>query len=386
MEYDIEHYHEGMRTLENAYLSMCEYEFIESAHREARKCKRYRPDVMLFCDDLDSNLITIQNELKWKQYEIGPYKTFYVYEPKMRLVMAIQYRDRVVQWCIYKVLNPFYDRLFIADSYACRIGKGSHAAADRLQYWLKQVSRRERENRGVKYYYLKLDIAKYFYRVSHDILFEILKVRIHDPDMLWLLEKIINSETQKFGLPSGMSPEECDYDLWLDDVGIPIGNLTSQLFANIYLDQLDKFCKHTLRIHYYIRYMDDIIILSESKESLKHHLAEIRCYLHDALALDLNNKTAIRPIDAGIEFVGYRMWATHRKLKVETARKIIRKVSAMCEDLANGSLSEEEFTRKAASYNGVMMHCNSNGMRKKLNCKYARAKNLLKAKNGGVNR
>ncbi|MCD7891623.1 MAG: reverse transcriptase/maturase family protein [Ruminococcus sp.] len=280
--------------------------------------------------------------------------------------MALQYRDRVVQWDIYKQLYPFYDKSFIEDSYACRRDKGTHKAADRLQYWLRQVSRKPGE-----WYYLKLDISKYFYRVDHLVLLEILSRRIKDQRLMQLLETIINSEDTRFGLPAGISPEECPEDEWLYDVGMPIGNLTSQLFANIYLNELDQLCKHELHLHYYIRYMDDVIILAESAKELAELKEIIEAFLNDTLHLDLNKKTAIRPCRDGVEFVGYRIWATHRKLKKQTARRIIRAVKKMCENVSTGNMSKEEFMRRAASFNGMLQHCNSYGLRNKLNAIYA---------------
>jgi len=359
--YEIEKYVDGMSVLDNVYDKIYDYDWLYDSYLEARKGKRYKNEVMRFTDDLEGGLIGIQNDLIWESYEIGRYRPFRVYEPKTRIVMSIPFRDRIVQWSIYKLLMPFYDKTFIDDSFACRRGKGSHAAADRLQYWLHQVDRRRQ-----KYYYLKLDISKYFYRVDHDILFAILSNRIKDERLLALLKKLINCESQKFGLPVGMKPDECPYELWLDDVGMPIGNLTSQLFANIYLDQLDQFCKHKLKLHYYIRYMDDVIILSDNKEELHKAKCEIECFLNEVLSLSLNNKTAIRPISLGIDFVGYRLWATHRLLKKETARRILRRTASEVELIKTGKMEIEELDRKMSSYNGVMLYCNSNGLRRKL--------------------
>lgn len=355
----------GMATLDDVYDRICEYEELYQSHLEARKGKRYRDDVLVFTDKLEENLIELQNELIWQSYSVGAYRPFYVREPKLRLVMALQYRDRVVQWDIYKQLYPFYDKTFIEDSYACRRGKGAHKAADRLQYWLRQVSRKPSE-----WYYLKLDISKYFYRVDHLVLLDILSRRIKDQRLMQLLKRIINSEDTRFGLPAGIGPDECPEEQWLGDVGMPIGNLTSQLFANIYLNELDQLCKHELRLHYYIRYMDDVIILSDDKRELAKLKEVIEEFLKDFLHLDLNKKTAIRPIWNGIDFVGFRIWATHRKLKKQTARRMIRNVKRICENVAAGNMSKEEFERVAASYNGVLHHCNSYGLRNKLNAIY----------------
>lgn len=148
---------EGLRVIDDVFESIYDFDELCEAHRKARKGKRYRGDVMHFTSRLEENLIELSNELQWETYRVGKYRRFYVHEPKLRLVMALQYRDRIVQWAIYRKLNPFYDRLFIEDSYACRIGKGSHKAADRLQYWLRQA-----ERRPGKWYYLKLDISNTF--------------------------------------------------------------------------------------------------------------------------------------------------------------------------------------------------------------------------------
>lgn len=356
---------DGMTVLDGVYDAICDYEELYQSHLKARRGKRYREDVLRFSDNLEENLIELQNELIWQTYEVGRYRAFYVHEPKLRLVMALQYRDRVVQWAIYRKLYPFYDKTFIEDSYACRIDKGVHKAVDRLQYWLKQVNRKPG-----KWYYLKLDISKYFCRIDHLVLIDILRRRIKDERLMLLLEKIINSEDTRFGLPAGYSPEECTDDMWLTDVGMPIGNLTSQLFANIYLNELDQLCKHSLRLHYYIRYMDDVIILLDSKEELHRIKAEIEAFLRDFLHLDLNKKTAIRPCSLGLEFCGFKLWPTHRKLKKQTARRIIRHVKKMCQLMQGGEITRKQFDRAAASYRGVMKHCNSFGLRRKLNAIY----------------
>ena len=199
---------------------------------------------------------------------------------------------------------------------------------------------------------------------------EILGRRIKDLRLMQLLSEIINSEDTRFGLPAGLSPDECTEDMWLCDVGMPIGNLTSQLFANIYLNELDQLCKHELRLHYYIRYMDDVIILSDSKAELAEIKTVVEEFLKDFLHLDLNKKTAIRPVYTGVDFVGFTIWATHRKLKKQTARRMIRNVKRICEAVAAGNMSKEELERTAASYNGILEHCNSYGLRKKLNAIY----------------
>ncbi|WP_206458930.1 reverse transcriptase/maturase family protein [Anaerovorax sp. IOR16] len=349
------------KKLRNIFSEIIDFENLYIATNEAKKGKRYRRDVLEFNTNLEENLITIQNELIYKTYEVGRYREFFVYDPKKRLIMALPFKDRVVQWAIYRVLYPIYDKQFIYDSYGCRVGKGTHKAADRLQYWLRQVNRKPQ-----KYYYLKLDISKYFYRINHKILLDILKNKIEDEDLIWLLDTIINSEDVPFGLPAGMEPDQCSEEDRLFDVGIPIGNLTSQLFANIYLNELDQYVKHKLGIHYYVRYMDDIIILADDKKYLHEIKTDIEVFLKEVLDLDLNNKTAIRPISCGIEFVGFRVWATHRKLKKKTLKKIKRKFKMLQKAYSEGSKDFEEINQSVQSYLGIMQHFDSYNFKAKL--------------------
>ena len=351
----------NMRTLADIYKDLCNFDELYESYLMAIKHKRTRDDVMKFSYDLESNLLEIQNELINKSYNVGAYHSFYVTEPKLRLVMAQQFRDRIVNWAIYRQLYPFYDKLFIDDSYACRIGKGTLKAANRLQYWLRAADRKPN-----RWYYLKFDISKYFYRVDHAVLIKILARRIRDSDMLWLLDRIINSQTRKFGLPPGMSPENCTSEMWLSDVGMPIGNLTSQLFANVYLNELDQFVKHKLKAQKYLRYMDDGVILANSKMQLTEYLEQIQIFLSEKLRLCLNNKTRIAPCDGGIEFVGYKIWPTHRILKRQTARRLLKHAKSLLGMKTTGVIGDSYLSSYLASINGTLKHCDSMGLRTKI--------------------
>lgn len=351
-----------MKPTKNLYPEIYDFENLFRAWESAGAGKRFRDEVLMFENNLEANLIDIQNHLIYGTYECGRYRPFYIYEPKKRLIMALPFRDRVVQWAIYRQLFPIFDRQFIPDSYACRKGKGVHAAADRLQYWLRQTDRKP-----MRFYYLKLDISKYFYRVDHAVLLEILRRKIQDEPLLCLLEKIINCETTAFGLPVGLDPDACSPEDRLYNVGMPIGNLTSQMFANLYLNELDQFAKHTLKLHYYIRYMDDVIILHPDKAYLGEVKNEIEQFLNDVLHLQLNSKTAIRPCTMGIDFVGFRIWATHRKLKKKTVKKIKRSVKNLAKLRAEGEIAEKTLKQAIASYKGILSHCDSYGLRRELN-------------------
>ena len=308
-------------------------------------------------------MFTIQQGMMNGSYVLGPYRKLWVYVPKKRLVMALDYPDRIVQWSLYLYLNPLYDRLFIEDSYACRKGKGSHKAAKRLQYWMCQVQRKP----GPGWYCLKLDISKYFYRVNHEKLLAILERRVKDPAMMAFIRGVVNSRAEPFDLPRWRTPQDTPPEEWLYEVGMPIGNLTSQLFANIYLNELDQYCKHRLKIHYYIRYMDDVIILGQDKETLHRWKAAVETFLQEELALDLNSKTSIRPVRQGVEFVGVRIWPTHMKLRKSTVRRIKREVRKISALYAAGDMTRQDFYRRIASIRGLLKHTESASLRWRLN-------------------
>ncbi|WP_100523430.1 RNA-directed DNA polymerase [Mycobacteroides abscessus] len=347
-----------MKRFKHLFERIIDYENLYLAYKQAAKGKRFRNEVLAFTKNLEENLITIQNELIYKTYEVGRYREFHIFEPKKRLIMALPFRDRVVQWAIYRVIEPLINRQFIADSFACRKGKGVQSAADRLQYWVRKMSRSHD-----KPYCLKLDIAKYFYRIDHDILLSLLHHKLHDPDLMWLLEKIIRSEHTKFGVPLGDHDFEKDR---VEGMGMPIGNLTSQLFANLYLNELDQFVKHELHMHHYIRYMDDVVILHPDKKVLHTILEEIDLFLRFELKLQLNNKTSIRPIFQGIEFVGYRIWPTHRKLKKKTVKKMKSRLRFLRKAYQRGEVSLDDTRSTIASYLGYMKHANCYRLKKKV--------------------
>lgn len=357
----------GLQTIKNIFPLIYDFENLFNAYKKAIKCKRYRTDVMEYTDRLEENLIELQNEFIWKTYSVGQYNIFYVYEPKKRMIMSLQFKDRVAQHAIYSQINPYFEKQFINDSYACREGKGTHRAIKRLQNWLRKTDRKQE-----RFYYLKLDISKYFYRVDHEILMGILQRKIADKDLLHVLSVIINCEDTHFGLPLGADVGNVAYDELLGEVGSPIGNLTSQMFANLYLNELDQHCKHKLRLHYYIRYMDDIIILHHDKKYLEEVKRDIAGFLEEKLHLQLNNKTCIRPTSMGIEFVGFRVWSTHIKLRKKTAKKMKKRLKYLFTAYAAGEVDQETLDRSIASYRGILKHFNSYGLRQDLNALYKR--------------
>jgi RNA-directed DNA polymerase len=256
-------------------------------------------------------LIKLQKELMDKTYRHGKYRQFIVYEPKKRYISAPPFRDRVVHHAVCDFIGPFIDKGFIYDSYACRQAKGTHKAVDRAQGFL-------RANR----FCLHGDIRQYFQSISHGILKEIIVQRVKDRDLLWLIDEIIDSMPETAPLSTGVDSR----------AGLPIGNLSSQLFANLYLNELDYFVKFKLKIRYYLRYMDDFLIYGNSRQGLLEIKGIIRDFLNKRLALGLHEgkSQAYRTCD-GVKFLGFRIFKYHRRLasdNVRRFRKRLKKFSA----------------------------------------------------------
>ena len=338
-------------SMDNLYLAL----------EDASRGRRYQRDVLQFNDEAGKLLRGLRDEIYKGTYRIEKYHVFYVYEPKRRMIMSIAFRHRVVQWAIYRIINPLFTKGYIEDSFGCIDGRGSTSAMQRLKYWVDQASRK-----GGTWYYLKLDISKYFYRISHRVLKKILRKKIDDDRLLYLLDNIIDCDNRAFGLPRGKSPGEVAPEDMLYDVGMPIGNLMSQVFANLYLDALDQFCKRILKIHFYIRYMDDVIVLCESKEQLRIWEKQIEAFLLSELELDLNRKTCIRPISHGIEFVGYRIWPTHVVLRKQTTLHIKRSLKKVQENYHDYEITMEDAIASLQSYLGMLCHCDSHNLQEKI--------------------
>jgi RNA-directed DNA polymerase len=324
------------------YAQIYHYDNLLEAYKKARQGKRFKREVLLFTRQLEENLIIIQNELIWKSYQVGSYKYFEVFEPKKRTVAALPFRDRVVQHAINNILEPIFDSTFINDTYACRTGKGTHAGADRLTRYLR-ISRRK----WGQVYCLKVDIKQYFPSIDHDALKTIVRRKIKCPETLWLTDLIIDSGGD------GIS-------------GLPIGNLSSQLWANVYLSDLDHYVKERLREPYYIRYMDDFIILSNSKAHLWRTRSLIGQYLTVKLKLIMNKKTAIFPVSQGIDFLGYRIWATHRLLRKSSIKRMKKKLKLLKWQLSQGKLDVQHARASIGSWLGYTKHANSYRLKNKL--------------------
>lgn len=326
-----------MKRYGDLYAKICEFSNLELAYRKARRCKRYRNKVLRYIAGKEDNLVWLQKRLVAHTYRQGPYRTFTVTEPKKRLISALPFPDRVAQHAINNIIEPLIDKRFYFHSYACRKGKGMHKASDTLTQWIRNLS-----FEGKPLYAIKADIHHYFQSINHGILKERLARIIKDKETLCLLGQII--------------------DAGEGETGIPVGNLTSQLFANLYLDALDKFIKDELHIKHYIRYMDDFIILHHDKLYLWGVLRAIELFLRDKLALELNPKTAIVAAKNAIDFCGYRHWKDHKKVRAANVRRMYRKISAY----RRGKFDREAMGKTLASWIGHVGHADTYHLQQKV--------------------
>lgn len=347
--------------IKNIFDQIFSMENLYAALEDASAGRRYNRDVLYYNLNAWEMLNDIRQEVYSGTYSIERYFIFYVYEPKKRMIMSIRFRHRIVQWAIYRIVNPLLIKGYIKDSYGCIPERGSLRAMQRLRYWLIQVGRR-----GERWFYLKLDISKYFYRISHRILKKILAKKIKDKRLLMVLGAIIDCEHTPFGLPPGKGPGEVPLEERLYDVGMPVGNLMSQMFANLYLDALDQFCKRVLKVHCYVRCMDDVIILSSSKEQLREWKDKIADFLNTELELQLNQKTCIRPISQGIEFVGYRVWTDKVVIRKSTTLHMKRVLRAKREAYRVKEITLKQASDPLIAYLGMLKHCDCEAFRNKL--------------------
>lgn len=314
-----------MKRINNLYEQICSIENLQLADKKARKGKSDQYGIKVFDRDPAGNLVELQKMLTNKTYRTSEYTTFTVYEPKERVVYRLPYfPDRIAHHAVMNVLEPIFTSVFTADTYSCIKGKGIHGAA----YAVKRAL----EDQPGTQYCLKLDIKKFYPSIDHDVLKTLLRKKIKDRDLLWLLDEIIDSAS-----------------------GVPIGNYLSQYFANYYLTYFDHWIKEEKRVKYYFRYADDLVILSPDKKQLHDLLADIRSYIQVRLKLQVKDNYQVFPVAArGIDFVGYRFYHSHTMLRKSIKQNFARMVAT-----GNNAAS-------FASYQGWSNHCDSKHLIKKL--------------------
>lgn len=320
------------KTARNLWSQIVTFENLLSAFKCASKSRRFRSDVLAFRGHLEENLLDIQKALNDGTWEPGPIYAFTICDPKVRTIEAPPFCDRVVHHAIVSQIEPAFERRFIPQSFACRSQKGTHAASACLMKMLQETT-----NKWGCVYVLKADIASYFPSINHDVLLSVISKTIGDKRLLATLEKIVTANGH--------------------EKGIPLGSLTSQLFANAYLDILDHYIKDELGIRYYIRYMDDFIILHHSKKELWQTLATIRDFLSANLKLTLNRKTKVFPLSQGVDFVGYRHWTGFRLPRKRNLRSAKKRFAFLSKAYSRGEVDLDTVRCTVASFIGYMKHC-----------------------------
>lgn len=330
------------KTIKNIYENVLSFESLLEAHLKARRGKREKKKVILFELRMEEELLDLEYQLKHGTYEPLPYHEFKIYEPKERVIMASEYRDRVVQqWYVSNFIEPYFVPQFISTSYACIKERGMHKASRDVQLAMRKAKQKWNE-----YYILKMDITKYFQNIDKRVLWDILKRKMKDRKLLWLTRKILLST-------EGM-------------VGLPLGNYTSQMFANIYLNELDQYAKQKLRCKYYYRYMDDMIILAENKEMAKHYLKIIEEFLKERLKLTLNSKTKIFKDSQGVNFCGYQINENRMKIRHTSKCRMKRKLKRYTRLLKSGKMELPEIQKSIAGWLGYAKHADTYFLRKSM--------------------
>ena len=322
-----------MKRYGHLFEQVVEYRGLLAATQRARRGKRDRIEVARFVFDLERNLLALQAELRSGTYRMSPYRTFVIREPKVRRICAAHFRDRVVHHAVCSVLDPIFEAGMIGDTYACRRGKGTHAAVRRVQ----EFSRKQP-------YVLLCDVRKYFETIDHEVLKALLRRKLKDRMLLALLDRIIGHP-----LPGGEPGK-----------GVPIGNLTSQHFANLYLGELDHCIKDRLALPGYVRYMDDVAVFADGKPVLRRTLDSMREFLGSKLCLELREeRTRIMPVTQGLPFLGFRVFPGVVRLDSRKWARLRRRVRALEAACRGGKISEDDLERSVRSLAGHVSHIDS---------------------------
>lgn len=348
-------------TIRNVYYEITSFHTLMVADTHVSKGKRENTERLRFYDNREGNLEEISTLLRAGKVPKVEYHSFYVYVPKVRKVIFIDYWSKVVQRAIYDVLNPKICRTFIEHTYACVKGRGQLAAMEQLYTWM-----RETRTSGTEWYYYKFDVAKFFYRIDHEILMDICRKKIDDPRTVDLLGYYINNDAVPFGMPLDANQLTITEEQMLYDLGIPIGGGLSHMLGNMYLDPLDQFCKRVLGIKRYIRYMDDIIILDNNKERLKEYGRRMTQFLEERLHLNFNNKTALRPVRVGCEFVGFVIYNDHVILRKSTTLRMKRTLRKTRQDYHDNLITFKEANATMQSYLAMLSHVDCKKFKEKL--------------------
>lgn len=328
------------KRINNIYDNALTFSKIRDAYKRTIKKKKKNNDSIRFGMYLEDNIIDIYRKLKTETYEVGKYSSFKVYEPKERIIYCLPFYDRVVQQLyVYEYIMPHMIPKFIETSYACIPGRGLHSCIDKLQSYMRKAVR-EWENP----YFLKYDISKFFYSINRDIMYEIMEKYYKDKRFLKLTKKFIDF---------------VGTDELFKDAGLPIGNYTSQYFANIYMNELDQYIKHELKVKYYIRFMDDGILIVENKQNARELLEKIKDFLEQKLKLRLNKKTTYMPVKQGCIYCGYRVYLDYRLIKRANINRVKKRIKGWNTQWKRGVYDFQKWNQSFCAWKGYAKHANS---------------------------
>ena len=343
-----------MKTHKNLYPLICSFPNLLLAARKAARSKRFRPHVLTFFSDFESHLLQLQHELQTHTYRPGNYSTFYIHEPKKRLISAAPFRDRIVHHALINIIGPRFERRFIFDSYANRTGKGAHAAIRRLQQFMRRAP-----------YVLKIDLRQYFPSIDHEILKGEIRRVIGDVETLWLIEQIIDGSNAQLAT-NWYFPGDDLFTPFERRRGLPIGNLTSQFFANVYLNPFDHFVKEVLRCPFYLRYVDDAAFLDESPARLLALLPHLQNF-SDRFRVKLYwEKCQIRPVAGGQRFLGQMVFPSHRLLDRANVRRFARRMKRFQVRYARRKIALPEIRQSLMSWLGHAQQADTWALRREL--------------------
>ena len=332
----------GGRLDSHIFNNIVSLENLFSAWKEFSRGKKNKPDVIKFSSNLEDSIFILREDVVRGRWKPDAYRAFYINDPKLRQIHKASVRDRMFYQAVYRVLYLLFDKDFVFDSYSSRTDKGTHAGIQRLQSFIVKVS----HNHTRQIFALKCDIRKFFDSIDHSILLQLLEKKIKDEKCVELLRSIIGSFEKK------------------PDKGLPLGNVTSQLFANVYLNPLDWYIKTELRAQCYVRYCDDFVVVSEDRNFLESCISKINIFLAETLLLELHPlKIEIRKLTQGIDFLGYVILPHRMVMRTKTKRRILKKSTKLVEKYKEGQISKEKVRRSIASYLGHVSHVKSNKAR-----------------------
>jgi len=343
-----------MHRVGHLYDDICDFENLLRAAYRARRGKRARPDVAAFHYHLEANVLTLQQALQTQTYQPGAYRTFQIRDPKPRLISAAPYRDRVVHHAVCQVIEPVFERSMIADSYAHRIEKGTHRAVDRCQVFARRYR-----------YVLACDLEKYFPSIDHEMLFGLLQRRLKCPRTLALLRVILAASNPQEAVLRYFPGDDL-FTPWQHRRGLPIGNLTSQLFSNVYLSGFDHFVQERLRCPAYIRFADDFLLFADDPQVLHVWRGDLQRYL-DALRVALHpRKCQVLPTRCGIPFLGWQVYPDHRRVRRAVGVRFQRRLRALQVGYAAGEIDSSTVRASVMSWLGHLRHGDTWGLRRAL--------------------